>query len=253
MLDIIDRLRAAGCVFAEEEASLLIEAADTEAELEILVAKRAEGLPLEHLVGWADFDGLRITVGPGVFVPRRRTEFLVELAAELAPREATVVDLCCGSGALGAALLARRPDVRVTASDIDPVAVGYAWRNLPPNSLVVAGDLFDPLPVILRGHVDLVLANTPYVPSASIALMPREARLHEPRATLDGGVDGLDLQRRVAAEVPGWLAPGGRVFVEVSEAQAPAAAQLLCDSGLKAEVHESDQEATVVSGIAPAS
>ena len=240
-------------MFAEDEAALLIEAATTEADLDDLVARRVEGLPLEHLVGWAAFHGLRIAVGPGVFVPRRRTEFLVELAAELAPPEATVLDLCCGSGALGAALVARRPDVRVTASDIDPVAAGYARRNLPPTSLVVVGDLFDRLPVTLRGRVDMVLANTPYVPSAAIALMPREARLHEPRATLDGGVDGLDLQRRVAAEVPSWLAPGGRVLVEVSETQATAAAALLSASGLRGEVHEAADEVTVVSGtrVAP--
>lgn len=233
-------------MFAEEEAALLTECAATAEELEELVTQRVAGRPVEHLVGWAAFDGLRIAVGPGVFVPRRRTEFLVQLAAELAPPAAIVLDLCCGSGALGAALLARRPDVNVTASDIDPVAVGYARRNLPPSGPVFVGDLFDPLPDTLRGRIDLVLANTPYVPSAAIALMPREARLHEPPTSLDGGADGLDLQRRIAAEVGDWLAPGGRVLVEVSDTQAQLAADLFCAVGLDAQIHESADEATAV-------
>src|SRR5437763_4412118 len=117
---IVARLRAAGCVFAEDEARLLISAARTPADLDARVAQRVAGLPLEHVLGWAQFCGMRIAVDPGVFVPRRRTEFLVERAAALARQRAgaaagpggagggpvVVVDLCCGSGALGAALAA---------------------------------------------------------------------------------------------------------------------------------------------------
>ena len=107
--DVVRRLRAAGCVFAEEEARLLGEAAATTADLEALVARRVAGEPLEQLLGWAEFCGLRIAVAPGVFVPRRRTEFLVETAVALVHAGAVVLDLCCGSGAVGAALLAAVP------------------------------------------------------------------------------------------------------------------------------------------------
>ncbi|NEC06438.1 putative protein N(5)-glutamine methyltransferase, partial [Streptomyces sp. SID7909] len=97
-------LRAAGCVFAEDEAGLIAATAADPAEVAAMAARRAAGHPLEHVLGWAEFAGLRIAVDPGVFVPRRRTEFLVDRAVALAPDPAVVVDLCCGSGALGAAL-----------------------------------------------------------------------------------------------------------------------------------------------------
>ena len=99
MPDIVSTLRNAGCVFAEDEARLLIEAAADPAELARLVERRVAGIPLEQLLGWAEFAGLRIVVEPGVFVPRRRTELLVAEAARRAPPHATVVELCCGSGA----------------------------------------------------------------------------------------------------------------------------------------------------------
>src|SRR5262252_3617819 len=142
---LVTRLRAAGCVFAEDEARLLMSAARTPAELDAMVAQRAAGLPLEQVLGWAEFCGLRITVAPGVFVPRRRTEFLVRQAALLLrgddpPRPppegiarpgAVVVDLCCGAGAIGAALAAAVDRAEVHAADSDPVAVRCARQSLP--------------------------------------------------------------------------------------------------------------------------
>ena len=125
------RLRAAGCVFAEDEAALLIAAASSAAELERLVDQRVSGRPLEQILGWAEFCGLRIFVEPGVFVPRRRTEFLVDQAVALAGPHPVVVDLCCGSGAVGAAVIDRLHDVELWAGDIDPAAVRCARRNLP--------------------------------------------------------------------------------------------------------------------------
>ena len=115
---IVARLRAAGCVFAEDEARLLMSAARTPAELDAMVGQRAAGLPLEQVLGWAEFCGLRITVTPGVFVPRRRTEFLVRQAASLARRGDVIVDLCCGAGAIGAALAAAVKGVEVYAADV---------------------------------------------------------------------------------------------------------------------------------------
>jgi release factor glutamine methyltransferase len=241
-------LRAAGCVFAEEEAAILLQAAADDDELAVLVARRVSGEPLEHVVGWAEFDGLRVAVAPGVFVPRRRSEALVVVAAGFVGPGAGVLDLCCGSGALGLAVATRVPGVRVDACDIDPVAVRCARANLAPvGGSAYAGDLFGALPSALRGAFDLVVANVPYVPSGQIRLMPREARDFEPAAALDGGDDGLDLLRRMSAQVGGWLAPGGRVVTEVSTAQVPAAIVAFGRGGLAATtVHPQDDDNTVV-------
>jgi len=163
---IVPRLRAAGCVFAEDEARLLISAARTPADLAAMVDRRAAGLPLEHVLGWAQFCGLRIAVDPGVFVPRRRTEFLVRHATALARPRAVVVDLCCGSGAVGAALLAALDRVELYAVDLDPAAVRCARRNLAAaGGQAYVGDLYEPLPAALRGRVDVLVANAPYVPT----------------------------------------------------------------------------------------
>jgi release factor glutamine methyltransferase len=185
-------------------------------------------------------------------VPRHRTELLVDEAGRLLdgrPGAPLVVDLCCGSGALGAALAGRRT-VRLYAADVDAAAVRCARVNLAAvGGVVVEGDLFDPLPPALRGHVEVLMANVPYVPTGAIALMPPEARDHETRATLDGGADGLEVMRRVAAGAPQWLAPGGTVLFESSERQAPAMCEVLAAAGLAPRVVVSeDLGATVVTG-----
>ena len=236
-------------MFAEDEARLLIGAAPTPTDLAAMVDRRVAGVPLEQIVGWADFCGLRIAVEPGVFVPRRRTEFLVSQAAALARPHAVAVDLCCGSGAVGAALVAAVGRLELYAVDIDPVAVRCARRNV---GSAYVGDLYEPLPTRLRGRVDVLVANAPYVPTDEIGLMPPEARLHEPRVALDGGTDGLDVQRRVAAEAPRWLAPGGHLLVETSERQAPRTVEAFSRHGLTARVARSDElNATVVIGSTP--
>ncbi|MDP3208720.1 MAG: methyltransferase, partial [Rhodoglobus sp.] len=149
--DLVERLRAAGCVFAEDEVSVLRESAASEAQLEAMTARRVAGEPLEYVVGWAEFCGLRIGVDAGVFIPRRRTEFLVAVAMGLTPAGALVVDLCCGSGALGLALGAAVPEIELLACDIDPVAVACARGN---GVNAVLGDLFEPLPIGVRGRID---------------------------------------------------------------------------------------------------
>jgi release factor glutamine methyltransferase len=268
---VVARLRAAGCVFAEDEARLLVSAARTPAELADMVDRRAAGLPLEQVVGWAEFCGLRIAVTPGVFVPRRRTEFLVRQAIALArPADAparpapdpagragprlVVVDLCCGTGAVGAALAAALGPVELYAADIDPAAVACARRNLAAaGGRVYQGDLYEPLPAAVQGRVGLLAANVPYIPTGEIGLLPAEARLHEPRAALDGGPDGLDVLRRVAAAAPRWLAPGGHLLTEASERQAARAAAVLTESGLVPQVARSQElNATVIIGTRPA-
>ena len=275
---IVTRLRAAGCVFAEDEAQLLISAAQTPADLAAMVDRRAAGLPLEHVLGWAEFCGLRIAVDPGVFVPRRRTEFLVRQAAALAgqaeaparqadeathaepghgpadqARPVVIVDLCCGSGAVGVALAAALDPVELHAADVDPDAVTCACRNLAAvGGQVYHGDLYEPLPATLRGRVGLLTANVPYIPTEAIGLLPAEARVHEPLVALDGGPDGLDVLRRVATAAPQWLAPGGCLLIETSEAQAAQAAEIFAGSGLLPRVASSDElSATVVIGTRP--
>lgn len=256
------RLRAGGCVYAEEEAALLRSAAFSPGDLESLLARRLSGVPLEHLVGWAEFSGLRVHVAAGVFVPRARTALLVDLAVGIVRDEMVasptneqperpgpprrVVDLCCGSGAVGAAIADRVPGAEVYAADLDPASVACARRNLPPER-VFAGDLYAALPDHLRGRVDVLVANAPYVPTDAIATMPTEARHHEPRAALDGGTDGVDLHRRIAAGAREWLAPGGHLLIETGRQQAPLTVAACEDAGLQARVvtHD-DLEATAV-------
>jgi len=236
-----------------------------------MVDRRAAGVPLEHVLGWAEFCGLRIAVDPGVFVPRRRTEFLVRQAVVLARRAASpaeetaaaagqagalprviVVDLCCGSGALGAALAVALGQVELHAADIDPAAVRCARRNIACAGQVYEGDLYDPLPTSLRGRVDILAANVPYVPTQEIGLLPAEARVHEARVALDGGADGLGVLRRVAAAAPLWLAPGGHLLVEASERQAQQAVEAVARAGLIPQVASSEElNATVVIGTRP--
>jgi len=244
---VVARLRAAGCVFAEEEARLLMSAARTPAEADAMVEQRAGGLPLEQVIGWAGFCGLRIAVDAGVFVPRLRTEFLVQQAVKLARPGDIVVDLCCGAGAIGAAIAAAVDRAEVHATEIDPAAVRCARQNVP--GAVYQGDLYEPLPARLRGRVAVLTANVPYVPTGEIEFLPPEARSHEPRAALDGGQDGLDVLRRVAAAAPEWLAPGGHLLIETSDRQLPRAAAAFTASGLVPRVtSEEDLDATVLIG-----
>ncbi|MDU0292207.1 putative protein N(5)-glutamine methyltransferase [Saccharothrix longispora] len=247
--DVVAALRAAGCVFAEDEARLLLDAATSPGELAELVRRRVEGEPLEVVVGYAEFLGHRISVDAGVFVPRQRSRFVVEQAVELARPGAVVVDLCCGAGALGIAVAAAVGGVELHAADVEPAAVACARRNLAERGLVHEGDLYEPLPDTLRGKVDILVVNAPYVPTDEIAMMPPEARDHEPLVALDGGADGVDVHRRVAAGAGEWLAPGGHLLIETSEHQAPLTAAAMTAHGLVARVEVSeDYYCTVVIG-----
>jgi release factor glutamine methyltransferase len=255
---VVARLRAAGCVFAEDEAAVLMASARSPMELDSLVERRASGEPLEQVVGWAEFAGHRIGVDPGVFVPRRRSEFLVAVAVGIARRRegggsAVIVDLCCGTGALGLAVAAELADrFELVAADLDPAAVACARRNLEPiGGQVYVGDLFDALPGRLRGRMDILICNAPYVPTGDVAFLPSEARDHEPLVALDGGLDGLAVLRRAAAGAPGWLAPGGVLLAETSDRQAAEMAGVMAAAGLAPAIHtDEDTGATVVTGQA---
>jgi release factor glutamine methyltransferase len=318
---IVGRLRAAGCVFAEDEAAIIEASAQSADELEAMVAARVGGLPLEQVVGWAEFHGRRVVVDPGVFVPRRRSEFLVDIAVALAfppggagtmppaghaqPADSrrarswvasetivsltthdhenkgpaltgepdlsvisgitgpVIVDLCCGSGALGLAVAVALSEAgnpgrvpgaaELHAADLDPAAVACARRNVEPaGGRVYQGDLFAPLPPRLRGRAGIVICNAPYVPTGEIAFMPSEARDHEARMALDGGADGLAVLRRAAAQAPQWLAPGGTLLVETSARQASSMTDAMTAAGLLAGVHYDEETgATVITGTAP--
>jgi release factor glutamine methyltransferase len=246
--DLVARLRAAGCVFAEDEAALLRTTARDDADLEAMVARRVEGQPLEHVLGWAELCGVRVAVEPGVFVPRQRSALLARASASIVEPGDVVVDLCCGSGALGLVIATLVPGVVVHACDLDPVAVACAARNLQPvGGTAHAGDLYDALPDSLRGTVAAVVANVPYVATRDIATLPHEARDHEPRATFDGGDDGLDVARRAVAEARDWLRPHGSVLVETTPEQAEVLARWArSHGGVPHIVGDDDLEATVV-------
>lgn len=248
---IVAILRAAGCVYAEDEADILLASAGSPTELRAMLTHRATGVPLEHVVGWAELCGVRVTIDRGVFVPRRRTSLLARQALSIVLHGDTrpvIVDLCCGSGAVGAVIVAAQPQVELHSVDIDAAAVACARRNLVGCD-VHLGDLFEPLPARLRGSVHVVVANAPYVPTRDLRLLPRDVRDHEPTASLDGGADGLDVQRQVALGAAEWLAPGGHVLVETSTAQAVGSVSAMVDAGLDAALVTSpDLDASVVIG-----
>lgn len=247
---LVARLRAAGCVFAEEEAAVLGEIPPPRREAAI--RRRVAGEPLEHVLGWVEFGGLRLAVEPGVFVPRRRSLLLVaEAALRCAPGDA-VLDLCCGTGAVARLLAERVPGLRIHAADVDARAVAVARVNLEPvGGSVTVGDLFDAVPADLRGWLQLITANVPYVPSSAERLVPGDLRAAEPRFTRDGGPDGLDVLRRVAGAALTWLAPGGHLLSEVAEHQVAAATTVVREGGLHPTWAADDEGTAVVIATRP--
>jgi release factor glutamine methyltransferase len=252
---VVSALRTAGCVFAEDEARLLIAEAPGSAVLGEWVGRRVSGVPLEHILGWADFCGHRVVLEPGVFVPRRRTELLVHEAVGLLvdrppSSPGIVVDLCCGSGAVGAAIARRCSGIELHAADIDPLAVKCARHNVEAvGGHVHQGDLFAALPPGLRGRVQVLAVNAPYVPTEAIRTMPPEARLYESHAALDGGTDGLDFHRRVAAGACDWLSSDGHLLIETSEQQSGETASIVASAGLAVRtVRSAELDGTVVVG-----
>ena len=205
-------LRGAGCVFAEEEAQLLMACGKSDAELLLMTEKRINGIPLQVILGWAKFYGLRVSIEPGVFIPR--------------------------------------PQIELYACDIDSIAVRCATQNITPlDGRVSEGDLFDPLPRELKGRVRVLVANAPYVPTHAIEMMPRESREHETRTSIDGGIDGLEIYRRIAEGARHWLEPSGHILVEAGEEQADEMADTFERSGLTAKTLTSKEfDETIVTG-----
>jgi release factor glutamine methyltransferase len=201
--DVVERLRAAGSVFAEDEARLL--GGD-----EALIARRIAGERLEHVLGWVEFCGLRLEIDPGVFIPRPQTEALAERAAALRP--ALALDLFAGCAAIACVVKARNPDARVVAGELDAAALSCARRNAARFGVeVVESNVDDGIPPELEGRVDVITANVQYVPTSELAFVPHDG---EPDAALDGGADGLEWVRRVRDVAPRWLRPGGVLLYE---------------------------------------
>lgn len=215
-----------------------------------MIDKRVRGVPLEQILGWAEFREIRVALVPEIFIPRYRTEFLASQAIALCESDSIVLDLCCGSGAIGLSMITLIPTLELVASDVDPVAVRCATQNLAPFGVsVFEGDLFESIPNEFMGEVDVLVANAPYVPTDEIDMMPRDSRLYEPRVSLDGGSDGLDVHRRIASEAGIWLASGGCLLIETSERQAPKAAEIFRVNDLEPRIVNSDEfDATIVIG-----
>jgi len=200
------------------------------------IERRAAGEPLQYVTGEMPFRHLVLHVRPGVFIPRPETEVLVDAVLEFLDRsgvaEPLVVDLCTGSCAVAASVACERANARVYATEIVPetaeVARGNAERSGAGERLsVLTGDLFAPLPSELRGRIDVVVSNPPYIPTADLDALPAEVAAHEPKIALDGGADGLDVVRRIAAEAQDWLRPGGLLVLETDTSRAKEAARIL--------------------------
>jgi release factor glutamine methyltransferase len=211
---VADRLWAAGCVAAEAEAEVLIAAAPDDDTLGVWIRRRETGEPLAWIVGSMRFCGRPVRVDRGVYVPRHQSEHLARRAVELLPaRGGTAVDLCTGSGAIAAHLAAEVSGAIVVATDIDRRAVNCARRN---GVAALVADLGEPL---RSAAFDVVTAVAPYVPTADLRLLPADVRRLEPRVALDGGVDGLDLVRRIVVTAARLLRPGGWLLVELGGRQ----------------------------------
>jgi release factor glutamine methyltransferase len=217
-------------VAADEEAAELTMVARDSDELMQMVTRRLTGEPLAWITGRTTFCGLEVAVGPGVYVPRWQSEPLATAAAERLPERGTGVDLGTGCGAVALVLRSVRPESRVVATEVDPVAATCARAN---GLDVHLGDLDLPLPLDLRSQVDVMVGVLPYVPAGAFHLLPRDVRRFEPRAALDGGPGGLELVERAVRAGPGWLRPGGWLLLEVGSDQIPASTALFAGCGYR--------------------
>jgi release factor glutamine methyltransferase len=218
--ELAELLADAGFVAAADEAGELLARAGGDQELlDALVARRLTGEPLAWITGSVCFCGLEIAVDPGVYVPRWQTEALALRAVERLPANGVAVDVCTGAGAIAKTLMARRPQARVLATDLDERAVACARRN---GVEAHRGDLLAPLPRALEGSVDVVVGVVPYVPTGDLRLLHRDALTFESTLSYDGGEDGTALLRRVVADSTRFLRRGGALLLELGGHQADA-------------------------------
>jgi release factor glutamine methyltransferase len=185
-----------------------------------LVARRGRREPLQHILGTQEFCGLEFEVTPAVLIPRHDTETLVNEALARIPGAQSVLDIGTGSGCIAVTVAHGLPGTLVTAVDISEAALVVARRNAERNSVSIEflqGSLFDP---VAGRHFDLIISNPPYIPRSDIEALQPEVRDYDPRAALDGGLDGLDIYRRLIPEAVSFLVTDGWLFVEVGVGQA---------------------------------
>ena len=240
-----DAERLAACALGVRWSDLWAPSADAVGPRDVdrlneLLRRRAKGEPLGYIEGSVVFYALELACGPGVLVPRPETETLVDVVLELidgvpAPR---VVDIGCGTGAVGLAVGARRSDAEVWLTDISEDALVYARRNAymwHANAKIVRGDLFGSLPDELRGEFDVVVSNPPYVRSGTS--LPVDVT-REPDVALFGGDDGLDIVRRIVDEAPSWLSGRGGLAFEIGdEQQADALSRVIAGAQVRADLN----------------
>lgn len=191
------------------------------------VSRRVRGEPLQYIIGYVEFFGLRINVGRGALIPRPETELLVEEAIKLLKRftihdsRLTVLDLCTGSGCIALALAQHFPDADVYGVDQSEAALVYATQNALENNIrnvhFKLGDLFEPVRSL---HVDCIVSNPPYIRRDEITTLQREVKEYEPLEALDGGPDGLDFYRRILGQAPKHLRKNGIIILEMGFGQA---------------------------------
>jgi release factor glutamine methyltransferase len=253
---LVEELRLAGCVFAEDEAETVLATVRAgggspasgreDAALRDYVERRRRGEPAEYILGWAQVASLKVAVGPGVFIPRPWSETLVLRAASLlgAGSSGIAVDLGTGSGALVLAVRALVRTTRVWATEVDPVAAEWAERNFADADglTVCRGGLYDALPRSLEHNVDVVFGSLPYVPSTELERLPRDHLVHEPLVAFDGGVQGLATVTRALQEAGRWLRPSGHILLEIGVGQGPAVMAIAGAAGFTRPVihHDAD-------------
>ena len=233
---VVRRLRAAGCVAAEEEADELIAEAPDTGALHKWVGRREVGEPLAWITGTGHFCGHRVRVDPGVYVPRVQSEELARRAASLLPAHGRAADLCTGSGAIAVHLMAAVPTASVVGVDLDMLSAVCARGNGVP---VMVADLARPL---RSRSFDMVTAVAPYVPTGDVRFLPSDVQRYEHRRSLDGGHDGLDLVRRIITSAARLLRPGGWLLVELGGEQQDMLASLLAESGFALVDHWFDDD-----------
>jgi release factor glutamine methyltransferase len=206
----------------------VLSSAETDA-LRELIKRRGLREPLQHITGSTSFCGHEITVNRHVLVPRPETEMLAELGwqflSTINHQPSTCLDFCTGSGCIAIALAAKCPEAKIVATDISSEALVLAKENAARNQVAdrIEFRQGDGFAALANGaQFDLIVSNPPYIPSAEIATLEPEVRDFDPRAALDGGADGLEFYRLIAAQAPAFLKPGGKIMVEFGDGQSEA-------------------------------
>ena len=206
-----------------------------------LIDRRAEGEPLQYIVGEQEFMGLSFNVNEAVLIPRQDTETLVETALSFAKNKKgsiSILDMCCGSGAIAISMAYFLPKSKLTACDISEAALNVARSNAKKNGVekkinFIESDLYMPVQKKkpMKDKFDMILCNPPYIPSHVIPTLQREIKDHEPVAALDGGEDGLDFYRKMVTDSAVHLKKGGYILFEIGHDQADDVTALLEEEG----------------------